>query len=45
MSTDPAVNQHASRPGLTTYLALIAVALGVLAIIYAESLKDLIGLS
>jgi hypothetical protein len=45
MSIDPSVTQHASRPGLTTYLAVIAVALGVVAIIYADFLKDLFGLS
>lgn len=44
MSIDPSTTQHASRPGLTTYLALVVIAIGVLAIIYGESLKEMAGL-
>lgn len=45
MTHDPSAEQHASRPGLMTYLVLGGIALGGLVVIYGASLKAFFGIA
>ena len=45
MINDPSAEQHASRPGLMTYLVLGGIALGIVIVMNGASLKAFFGIT
>jgi hypothetical protein len=45
MNADPSASQHASRPGIATYVILAACLIGGFVLVYGESLQKLLGFS